>query len=321
MPDRNVTVAVVQATPAMLNRAECLEKIREKLEQATQAGATLAVFPEAFIPGYPRGFGFGATIGNRTFEGRDLFRSLTEESIEIPGPEVDAIAMYCRELNIYCCIGVIERSGGTLYCTMLIIDSDGDLIQHHRKLKPTASEKIIWGEGDGSSLHVIDTPFAKIGGLICWENYMPLARVALYGQGIEIYLAPTADSRDTWQATLRHIACEGRCFVIGCNQFALKSDYPAQWKSQPEFATLGDIVCRGGSAVYSPLGELIAGPVYDREEMLIAKLDLDDIARSKLDFDAVGHYSRPDIFQLLVNRQPQATVTYTDPSPLAGSAQ
>jgi nitrilase len=174
----------------------------------------------------------------------------------------------------------------------------------HRKLKPTGAERLIWGEGDGSTLRVLDTSLGRVGGLICWENYMPLARMALYGQGVQLYLAPTADARDTWQATLRHIACEGRCFVLGCNQFVRKDMYPADLEGIEELENQPDTLCRGGSAIISPLGDYLAGPLFDAEGILVAELDLDDAARGKLDLDVVGHYARPDVFQLSVNRQP-----------------
>jgi nitrilase len=207
---------------------------------------------------------------------------------------------------------VIERdsqsSGGTLFCTLLYFGPDGRLLGIHRKLKPTAAERLIWGEGDGSTLTVIDTELGKIGGLICWENYMPLARTAIYNKGVEIYLAPTADARDTWQATLRHVACEGRCFVMGCNQFLTKEMYPADLEGLDELEELPEPLCRGGSAIISPLGEVLAGPLYDKEDMLVADLDLGQIARSRFDFDVVGHYARPDVFQLVVNESPMLSV-------------
>ncbi|MCX7706943.1 MAG: carbon-nitrogen hydrolase family protein, partial [Anaerolineae bacterium] len=175
------------------------------------------------------------------------------------------------------------------------------ILGKHRKLKPTAAERLIWGEGDGSTLTVLDTAFGKVGGLICWENYMPLARMALYARGVEIYLAPTADARDTWQATLRHIACEGRCFVLGCNQHVTKAMYPTDLPGIEELASQPEVMCRGGSAIISPLGEVLAGPLYDQEGILYADLDLGEVVRGKFDFDVVGHYARPDVFQLIVN--------------------
>jgi len=186
---------------------------------------------------------------------------------------------------------------------LLYFAPDGEIIGKHRKLKPTGSERLIWGEGDGSTLAVLETELGKIGGLICWENYMPMARMSMYSKGVELYLAPTADSRETWQATLRHIACEGRCFVLGCNQFVTKDMYPADLQGHPELAEQPDIMCRGGSAIISPLGDVIAGPLYDQEGILYADLDFGEIVRAKVDFDVVGHYARPDIFQLIVNEE------------------
>jgi nitrilase len=179
----------------------------------------------------------------------------------------------------------------------------------HRKLKPTAGERLIWGEGDGSTLTVLDTPYGRLGGLICWENYMPLARAAMYEKGVDLYLAPTADSRDTWQATIRHIACEGRCFVLGCNQFVTKSMYPADLPGIEDLDRQPEIMCRGGSAIVSPLGEVLAGPLWDQEGLLLADLDLREIARARFDFDATGHYARPDVFRLTVNEEAQRSRT------------
>jgi len=218
-----------------------------------------------------------------------------------------------REAGVYLAVGVIERDtqfgGSTLYCTLLYFGPDGRLLAKHRKLKPTAAERLIWGEGDGSTLTVLETPHGRMGGLICWENYMPLARMALYAQGVELYLAPTADSRETWQATLRHIACEGRCFVLGCNQYVTRAMYPTDLPGIDELAGQPEVMCRGGSAVISPLGEVVAGPLYDQEGILYATLDMGEVVRSRFDFDVVGHYARPDVFQLHVDTRPQPAVS------------
>ncbi len=305
-----VRVAVAQATPVMLNPEATAARAVERIKAAAQAGAKLVLLPEAFVPGYPRGLGFGTVVGARTPVGRDEFRELWDVAVTVPGPVAGAIAAAARDAKIYVGVGVVERFHGTMYCTLLLFDDRGELILHHRKLRPTGAERLMWGEGDGSSLTVVETPFGRIGGLICWENYMPLARTALYAQGIEIYLAPTADARETWQATLRHIACEGRCFVLGCNQFVRRSDFPAHWAEKPEIAALPEIACRGGSAIYSPLGAPVSGPVWDREELIVADLEMDDIARGKFDFDATGHYGRPDVFELRVNRNRQRSVVF-----------
>jgi nitrilase len=221
-----------------------------------------------------------------------------------------------KKANTYLAIGVIERdkqrNNSTLYCTLLYFGPDGRLLGKHQKLKPTAAERLIWGEGDGSTLTAIRTEIGIIGGLICWENYMPLARMALYNKGVELYLAPTADGRDTWQATLRHIACEGRCFVLGCNQYMTKDMYPDDLKNLQELNEQPEVMCRGGSAIVSPSGKVLAGPLFDQEGILYAELDLGAIARSRFDFDVVGHYARPDVFQLKVNENPSISVVSMD---------
>ena len=307
-------VAVIQAAPALFDREATLRKTHTLAREAAAQGAQLALFPEAFVPAYPRGLSFGVVVGHRRPEGRLLWERYWANAVDVPGPATEFLGAVARETGLYLAIGVIERdttfSRGTLYCTLLIFGPDGRLLSRHRKLKPTAAERLIWGEGDGSTLTVVETPYGRMGGLICWENYMPLARMALYAQGVDLYLAPTADSRDTWQATLRHIACEGRCFVLGCNQFVTKTLYPADLPGIAELVEQPDVLCRGGSAIISPLGDVLAGPLYDAEGILHATLDLGEIARSRFDFDVVGHYARPDVFQLRVNTQPQPPVVW-----------
>ena len=298
----------------MFDREATVEKTCRLVAEASAQGANLMVFPEAFIPAYPRGLTFGTVVGHRRPVGRLTWERYWANSVEVPSAATEALGAAAREANAYLAIGVIERdnqfSRGTLYCTLLYFGPDGQLLGKHRKLKPTAAERLIWGEGDGSTLTVLDTAFGKIGGLICWENYMPLARMAMYGKGVEIYLAPTADARDSWHATLRHIACEGRCFVLGCNQFVTKSMYPADLAGVEELADQAEMMCRGGSAIISPLGDVLAGPLYNQEGILYADLDLADVARGKLDFDVVGHYARPDVFQLIVNEQPALSFSF-----------
>ena len=232
----------------------------------------------------------------------------------MPGPLTERLGEAARAHNCELAIGVVERdsrySRATLYCTLLHFGADGQLRNAHRKIKPTAAERLIWGEGDGSSLRVSPTALGRIGGLICWENMMPLARMAIYGQGVEIYLAPTADQRDGWQATLRHIALEGRCFVLGCNQYQTRASLPTAMQASPELQALPETLSRGGSAIYSPLGEVLAGPLYDEEGILYATLDRDELTRARYDFDVVGHYARPDIFQLRVNDRPKPPLAY-----------
>ena len=311
----SVRVAVVQAAPILFDREATVEKSRELISTSAEQSAQLVLFPEAFIPAYPRGLSFGMVVGSRNSEGRQIWQRYWENSVTIPGPTTEALGEAVREAGVYLAIGVIEKdsqfSGGTLYCTMLYYGPDGQILGKHRKLKPTASARLIWGEGDGSTLTALSTPLGTIGGLICWENYMPLARMSMYGKGVEIYLAPTADQRDTWQATMQHIAQEGRCFVLGCNQFVTKDMYPADLREHPELENIPEVMCRGGSVIVSPLGNVIAGPLYGEEGILYADLDMGEIVRSKVDFDVVGHYSRPDVFQLTVNERPAEPVKNT----------
>jgi len=299
-----VRAAVVQAAPIVFDTERTLEKVGALTRQAAGQGAELIVFPEAFVSAYPRGSTFGAVVGSRTPDGREQYRIYWDSAIDVPGPAVDRLAGIAGENRAYLVIGVVERDGGTLYCTVLFFGSDGRYLGKHRKLMPTASERLVWGFGDGSTLPVFDTPLGRLGAVICWENYMPLLRMAMYAKGIQLYCAPTADARDTWIATVRHIALEGRCFVLSCNQFCRRSDYPSQYE-----APFGDdpdtVVCRGGSCIVDPLGQIIAGPDFEGETILCAELDMGEIARGKFDFDVVGHYARPDVFRLQANEQPQ----------------
>ncbi len=306
----DVRVAVVQAAPVVMERAATIEKVSQLTREAAANGARLVLFPEAFVPAYPRGLSFGVVVGSRTDAGRRTWARYNANAVEVPGPATDALGRAARESGVFLAIGVIERdrvSGGTLYCTLLYFGPDGRLLGTHRKLKPTAGERLIWGEGDGSTLPVFDTEIGKVGGLICWENYMPLARMAMYRKGIEIYLAPTADARDAWQATMRHIALEGRCYVLSCNQYMTKAMYPDDVEGLDDLADAPEELCRGGSAIISPLGEYLAGPLYGAEGILYADLSRGAIAEAKFDFDVIGHYARNDVFQFSVNEAPQTT--------------
>jgi len=304
----SVKVAVVQAAPVLFERDKTIQKACDLVAEAAGQGAKVILLPEAFVPAYPRGLSFGTVVGNRTPAGRLLWQRYWDNTIEVPSADTDLLGKAARDAGIYLAIGVIERDrdygGGTLYCTLLYFGPDGQLLGKHRKLKPTAAERLIWGEGDGSTLTVVDTEYGKLGGLICWENYMPLARMAMYAKGVGIYLAPTADQRDSWQATMRHIALEGRCFVLGCNQYIAKQMYPDDLEGIEELVDLPEVICRGGSVIVSPLGEVLAGPLWDEEGILTADLDLAEVTRAKLDFDVVGHYARSDIFQLKINEKP-----------------
>jgi len=312
------TVAAVQAASVPFDRQATIDKAVRLIHEAAATGARLVLFPEAFVSGYPSGLSFGTVVGRRSDRGRRLWERYWSSAVDVPGPATNRLAEAAKETRLYLAIGVIERdtqgSGGTLYCTLLYFGPDGQLLGKHRKLKPTAAERFIWGEGDGSTLPVFETEIGKIGGLICWENYMPLARMAMYGQGIQLYLAPTADSRDSWQATLRHIACEGRCYVLGCNQYVTKEMYPADFEGRDELAKQPEVLSRGGSAIISPLGEVLAGPLFGQEGILTAELDLAEVVRGKFDLDVVGHYARPDVFQLTINDQPLASVARRPPA-------
>ncbi len=301
--------AVVQAAPVSFDRTRTLVKVADLAADARRRGAEVTLFPEAFVSAYPRGLGFGAVVGARSAEGREQYRLYWESAIDVPGPHVDELGEIARINATHLVIGVIERSGGTLYCTALIFGPDGRFLGKHRKLMPTASERLIWGFGDGSTLPVVATEVGRIGAVICWENYMPLLRAAMYAKGVEIYCAPTADGRDTWLPTMQHIAMEGRCFVLTANQFARRRDYPAEYRTD-----FGDdpetVISRGGSAIVGPLGNVLAGPDFSGETILTADLDLSDIPRSRFDFDAVGHYARPDVFRLVVDETSRRPVSF-----------
>lgn len=301
------TAAVVQAAPVPFDRERTLEKLRDLAAHAARRGAKLAVFPEAFVSAYPKGLDFGARLGMRTREGREDFRRYFDSAVDVPGQAVDFLARVARENRLHLVVGVIEREIGTLYCTVLFFAPDGRYLGKHRKLMPTALERLVWGFGDGSTLPVFDTPLGRLGAVICWENYMPLLRTAMYAKNIQLWCAPTADGRRTWIPTMQHVALEGRCFVFSCNQFTRRGDFPADYR-----AVQGDdpdtVISEGGSCIVSPLGEILAGPDYDGECILTAEIDLAEIARGKYDFDVVGHYARPDVFRLVVNERPQPAV-------------
>jgi nitrilase len=301
-------VAVAQVAPARTT-ADALDTVARFAREAADADAKLVLFPEAFLGGYPRGSDFGAVVGARTDAGRDAFQRYWEQAIDVPGAECARLSEIALEHQVYLVVGVIERGGGTLYCTVLFFAPDGALLGKHRKLMPTASERLIWGFGNGSTMPVFDTPLGKLGAVICWENYLPLMRAAHYAKGIQLYCAPTADSRDTWLPTMRHIAIEGRCFVLSANQFARRGDYA---NASADTGDANDIVCRGGSCIVDPFGTVLAGPNFDGEALLVADVDLGATIRGKFDLDVMGHYARPDVFQLSVNEADAQPVSFTD---------
>lgn len=300
-----VKIAVVQDAPIFFDKEATLQKVETIAKQYAKEGCNLIVFPESFVPGYPRGFSFGATIGNRTDEGRQHYADYYNNSFDLETDDLTRLETLSKEQNSYIVIGVTEKqqTNGSLYCSMLYISPTKGLLGVHRKIKPTGTERLIWAEAGAESLVTFDTKIGKLGGLICWENYMPLARMSMYLKGVEIYIAPTADSREQWTATMQQIALEGRCFVLGCNQYMTTSMYPEKYKN--EVANQPENFCPGGSVLVSPLGEIIKGPLFDKAGVLVAELDLEDIKRSKLDFDVIGHYARNDIFEFKANGQPE----------------
>jgi nitrilase len=306
-----VRAAVVQDAPVAFDLERSVAKVAARAAEAAKQGAQIVVFPEAFLSGYPKGADFGARVGMRTPEGREDFRRYWASAVDVPGPVTARLGEIASAAQVYLVIGVIERAGGTLYCTVLFFAPDGALLGKHRKVMPTAMERLIWGFGDGSTLPVFPSPLGRIGAVICWENYLPLLRAAMYAQGVQLYCAPTVDDRETWLSTMRHVAQEGRCFVLSSCQFARRRDYPADYK-----AIQGDdpetVLIRGGSCIIGPLGEVLAGPSFDGPGILTADLDLDAIVRGKFDLDVVGHYARPDVFQLHVNTQAAQAVTFGD---------
>ncbi|OGA31453.1 MAG: nitrilase [Betaproteobacteria bacterium RIFCSPLOWO2_12_FULL_64_23] len=305
--ETRVRAAVVQAGAVPFDSEACVDKALRLIAEASALGAKVIVFPEAFIPGYPKGLDYGLVVGARDPAGREEFRIYLDAAIEVPGPETQRLGEAAAAHGAYVVMGVIEREAGTCYCTVLFFGPDGTLLGKHRKLMPTVMERVIWGFGDGSTLTVVDSPYGRIGSVICWENYMPMLRMAMYSKNVALYCAPTADDRDTWIASMQHIALEGRCFVLTACQFLRKKDFPDTVR-----VSLGDspeaVLMRGGSAIVNPLGQVLAGPHFGSETILTADLDLKDIGRGKFDFDVTGHYSRPDVFQLSVNEAPMQAV-------------
>lgn len=309
--ESSVRVAVVQAGAVPFDTEACVDKAVSLIGQAGAMGAKVVVFPEAFIPGYPKGLNYGLVVGARDAAGREEFRLYFDAAIDVPGQQTHRLGEAAATQGVYVVIGVIEREHGTCYCTALFFGPDGRLLGKHRKLMPTALERMIWGFGDGSTLTVVDSPYGRIGSVICWENYMPMLRMAMYSKNVTLYCAPTADDRETWLSSMRHVALEGRCFVLTACQFIRKNEFPETVR-----VSLGDspdaVLMRGGSAIIGPLGDVLAGPHFDGETILFATLDLHDIGRAKFDFDVVGHYSRPDVFRLIVNESRTIAVSSSD---------
>lgn len=310
---RKLRAAVVQAPGVPFDTPASVASLAGLAAEAAGNGCDLVLFPEAFLGGYPRGLTFGATVGSRDAEGREWFRRYHAAAVDLDGPVVGELEAIAAELGLVIVVGVIERSGGTLFCTVITLDPQNGLIGRRRKLMPTGTERVVWGTGDLSQPAVLQTRLGTVGAAICWENYMPLLRTYMYSQGVELWCAPTADAREGWEATMRHVALEGRCFVLSANQFIRRSDYPDDY---PLDLAPDTVLCDGASMVVDPLGNVLAGPVRDGCATLVVDLDLDDIPRATLDFDVVGHYARPDLFALEVDTRPRSVVRrLTQPEP------
>ncbi|MDW0358884.1 carbon-nitrogen hydrolase family protein [Vreelandella venusta] len=301
------TVAALQIGSLPSGKAATLDLILSYESAIIEAGATLVVLPEAVLGGYPKGEIFGTRLGYRLPEGRDAFAAYFANAIDVPGPETEALADLSARTGATLVVGVIERDGSSLYCSALFFDPEQGLIGKHRKLMPTGTERLIWAQGDGSTLTTVNTQAGTAGAAICWENHMPLLRTAMYAKGVEIWCAPTVDERDVWQASMRHIAHEGRCFVVSACQI------------QPSPAELGIEVAdwdsnrpliRGGSLIVGPLGDVLAGPMREQAGLLTAQVDTAQLVQARYDFDVVGHYSRPDVFELIVDERPKQGVVF-----------
>lgn len=300
-------VAALQIGSRPEGKAATLEAILAYEARIKATGAGLVVMPEALLGGYPKGETFGTYLGYRLPEGREAYQRYYENAIDVPGAETEVLAGLAQRTGAHLVLGVIERDGNTLYCTALFFSPEEGLVSKHRKLMPTGTERLIWGQGDGSTLPVLDTPLGKLGAAICWENHMPLLRTAMYAKGVQVWCAPTVDERDVWQASMRHIAHEGRLFLVSACQVqpspeALGIEVP-HWDSQRP-------LIQGNSVIVGPLGEVLAGPLRGEEGLISAEIDLEELVRSRYDFDVVGHYSRPDVFSLVVDERAKRTVEF-----------
>lgn len=305
-----LTAAVVQSSSVLLDTPATVERALVLMKEAAGRGAQVVVFPEAMIGGYPKGADFHIYLGARTPQGRAEYKLYFDAAVPVDGPEIARLAKAAMDHRLHVCIGIIERDGGTLYCTAVYLGPNGRVLGKHRKLMPTALERLVWGFGDGSTLEAVDTPYGKMGAVICWENYMPALRMAMYQQRVALYCAPTADDRDTWASTMQHIAMEGRCFVLSACQHLRRSDFPSDRMSNRLPDAPDTVLMRGGSMIIDPMGRILAGPVRNEDAVLTAELDLDTIPMAQMDFDVVGHYARPDVFSLRVNTAAQSAVSF-----------
>ena len=301
----DLRVAVVQAAPILFDKKATTEKVVNIIKEAGSKGAELIVFPESFIPCYPLGLTFGFTVGQRDEAQRDDWKVYYDNSVVVPGEETKMIGEAAAEAKAYVSIGMTERDEThcSLYCTNLIFSPEGELVYHHRKIKPTGAERFIWADTQDKDKHfpIIDTPFGKMGSLICWENYMPLARVALYKRGVAMYLAPNTNNNLEWHDAIKHIAVEGHVYVFHANMYVTKDMYPDYFHCPDEYAKLPDVPLTGGSCIVDPFGHYINEPVWNKEAIIYADIDPNEVPRSRMEFDATGHYSRDDLLELVIH--------------------
>jgi nitrilase len=304
---KKTIVAALQIGSHPAGTAETLKQILSFEEEIVSTGATVVVMPEAVLGGYPKGEIFGTRLGYRLPEGREAYARYFDNAIDAPGSETEALAGLSHRTGASLVIGVIERGGNTLYCTALFFDPMHGLVAKHRKLMPTGTERLIWGQGDGSTLPIVNSAAGRLGAAICWENHMPLLRTAMYAKGVQVWCAPTVDERDVWQSSMRHIAHEGRCFVISACQVQpspndLGIEVPGWEPARP--------LIRGGSVIVGPYGDVLAGPLLGEAGLVVAEVDVDELIRARYDFDVVGHYARPDVFCLGVDERRKRAVTF-----------
>ena len=295
-------LALVQAEPALFDKAACVEKALDYIGRSAAQGAELIVFPELFIPGYPIGMNFGFSVGKRTAAGRADWKRYYDASMAEGDEDFMKLSQAAVKAKAYVSLGFSQQDevSGTLYNSNVIFSPDGSW-KVHRKLKPTGSERVVWGDANQDYFPVTSTPWGPIGSLICWESYLPLARVALYQKDITIYISPNTNDNPEWQATIQHIAIEGKCYFINSDMLVRKSSYPTDLETAEDLEKLPDMVCRGGSCIIDPFGHYLTEPVWDREELILADLDMSLPISCKMEHDAVGHYARPDVLELIVH--------------------
>ena len=303
-----ITVAALQIGSDYAGKAATLRNILAFEERIAASAATLVVMPEALLGGYPKGASFGTRLGYRLPEGREAFARYHDNAVDIDGPELAELADLSTRTGATLVLGVIEHAGSSLFCTAVFIRPGEGVVAKHRKLMPTGTERLIWAQGDGSTMPVVESAAGKLGAAICWENHMPLFRAAMYAKGVEIWCAPTVDERDIWRSSIRHIAHEGRCFVVSCCQV---QPSPAELGKEIEHWDADRPLIGGGSMIVGPLGDVLAGPLERETGLLVAEIDTGDLIRARYDLDVTGHYARPDVFSLQVDERPKRNAVFT----------